>query len=169
MKRYLLSFGLLFILTSVFGFWMETIGMRIAFGEWSKRGFLSLPLLPIYGIGSVAIAFFLGDKHYSLGKNFLIILVTMSLFEFYSSVLLEKVFHQTWWDYQSYRFNLDGRIALWSSIGFAFGGAVVLRYIFPVIYRFCQKRSLSFLCLLTIPILLATAADFIYSSLILLR
>lgn len=164
MKRYLLSYGLLFLLASIFGFWMETLGMRVAFGEWSKRGFLALPLLPIYGLGSVAIVLLLGNRRYSLGKNFLLIFIVMSAFEFYSSVLLEKIFHQTWWDYDSYRFNIEGRIALWSSLGFAFGGTIVIRYVYPVVFRICQKLPVKTLSLLVVPGLLATVGDFVWTS-----
>lgn len=164
-NRNLYSYILLFNLTSVYGYLMETIGMSISLGHLVDRGFLNIPLLPIYGIGSVIIVLLLENKNYSYLKNFVIVFLVASLFEYTSSYILEKLFHERWWDYYDSTFNINGRVAIWSSLGFAFGGVVVIHLLNPLTHYIAEKARLTYLRYFTLPLLIITITDFVFISL----
>ena len=54
-----------------------------------------------------------------------------SALEWLAGFLLEKLFHQKWWDYSDQPHNLNGYICLRFSVLWAFAGALVVRYIMP--------------------------------------
>lgn len=161
-NRNIYSYILLFNLTSVFGYLMETLGMSFNAGELIDRGFLNVPLLPIYGIGSVMLAWLLEDKRYPFIKNFVIVFFVASIFEYTSSAVLEKLFHQRWWDYYGNKYNINGRVAIWSSLGFALGGAVVVHFISPLTHYISEKARINSLRIFTWPLFLITIGDFVY-------
>ena len=109
-----------------------------------NRGFLFGPLCPIYGAGLVAVAFFLQpfDNLPPLEKFFAIAIIC-SIIEYVSSFVMEKLYHVRWWSYKNswYNITLNGRISLWTSVGFGVGGLLVLNYIHPNIEAFVETLS----------------------------
>ena len=57
------------------------------------------PLCPIYGSGVVAIDFFLRPFGSSLPVQLVGAMLLGSVLEYAAGFLLEKLFHQKWWDY----------------------------------------------------------------------
>jgi len=51
--------------------------------------------------------------------------------EYVTSWALEKLFHAIWWDYSNLPLNLHGRISLFTSLGFGFGGLLIVYIIAP--------------------------------------
>ena len=96
-----------FILLSVVGYIAETIFCFIQDKKFVNRGFLCGPIIPIYGIGCLFLGYFLS----SFKDNFLIVVLLgmfiTSLLEYVTSYLLEKIFHNKWWDYSNQKFNLN--------------------------------------------------------------
>ncbi|MCM1126447.1 MAG: putative ABC transporter permease [Lachnospiraceae bacterium] len=93
-----------------------------------NRGFVSGPFCPIYGAGAVAFAVFLPEL---TGNPFFLFLggtILASFIEFATGALLEKLFHQKWWDYSEIRFNFEGYICV--EYSFLWGGfALLLTYL----------------------------------------
>ena len=58
MERRIYQYITLFLFCSFAGYIIEVTGIYLTEGIIEKRGFLTLPLLPIYGFGSVLIARF---------------------------------------------------------------------------------------------------------------
>ena len=71
-------------------------------------------------------------------KNILILFVASFLFasvlEFVTGFLLEKIFHNKWWDYSDVPFNIMGYICLKFSIYWGLGGVLMFTTIHPMIY-----------------------------------
>lgn len=113
MRDYLIYF---FIYAFV-GWVIEVSYHTVTKGKFINRGFLAGPYCPIYGFGAIAVIFFLTD----IGeKNKLILflgsMLIATVIEFIDGFLLEKIFHERWWDYSDRRFNIGGYICLEFSV-----------------------------------------------------
>ena len=59
-------------------------------------------------------------------------MIVATLLEYFTAVLMEAIFHTSWWDYSDQKFNFQGRIALNPSIRFGIGGMVILYLLQPL-------------------------------------
>jgi len=121
-----------FLLYSFAGWVYESILFSIALGHWVNRGFLYGPLCPIYGTGAMLALLILRKHVKNAVPLFFIGALLATVVEYTTSVVLERLFHQTWWDYSQFPFNIHelaslnihGRVSLYGAI--AFGVMVVL-------------------------------------------
>ena len=126
-------FFMRFLILSVIGYIVEMVNCAIVEKRWTNRGFFCGPIIPIYGIGCLFLSYLLSPfKNYSssLILNILLIaclgmIITSSL-EYFSGYLLEKIFHNKWWDYSKEKYNLHGRICLKNMLLFAFASPIVV-------------------------------------------
>jgi uncharacterized membrane protein len=95
-------------------------------------GFLYAPMLPIYGIGALAISALLVPVGKDPVAVFLGGVLITSTVEYLGHVLLERAGVQLW-DYSSRRFNLNGRICLGNSLGFGVLALLVIYVIDPAL------------------------------------
>jgi len=109
------SLVILFALYSFIGWVLETVYCSIPAQKFVYRGFLVGPVCPIYGFGAIAVAFILAPFQHHLELVFLFGMILTSFLEYASSVLLEKLFNKSWWDYSDRKFNVNGRICLMNS------------------------------------------------------
>ena len=153
----------LFIIYGLLGWVYETTFCTIKSGKWKNRGFLFGPVCPIYGTGAIAISAVLILVH-SKGINlkmwqiFVISVVGSAVLEFATSWILEKMFHAVWWDYSNLPFNLQGRISLFTSLGFGVGGLLVVYYIAPFVETqvgYLTPLTIELLSLLLLSLLIA--------------
>ena len=120
-----------FFIYSSLGWVWETIYCSILERKFVYRGFLSGPYCPIYGFGVLMLLVMLTPLYDTLPLLFLVAFVVMSALEYMTSYVLEKVFHQRWWDYSNEKFTIDGRIALKSSLFWAVMSVVIVVFIQP--------------------------------------
>ncbi len=73
-----------------------------------NRGFLNGPYLPIYGSGALLDVVLLGWIRNPV-ILFFASAVICCVVEFFASVLMEKMFHIRWWDYNDFKFNIFGK------------------------------------------------------------
>lgn len=111
-----------FLIYSFIGWLVESIYVSILQRHWVNRGFLFLPLCPIYGFGGVLFLFFCRPFTQWPAAVFLISAVVASILEYFTSWFLEAVFGIRWWDYRNERLNLKGRVCLKNSIIFGLMG-----------------------------------------------
>lgn len=118
---------LYFFIYSFCGWLMETVLCSVEDHRFVNRGFLNGPLCPIYGVGVLLMLIFLipvkeslPDLTRSVPVVFFSGLVLASAVEYFTSWIMEKLFHARWWDYSNKKYNLNGRICL--SISLAWGG-----------------------------------------------
>lgn len=105
--------------------------------KWENRGFLFGPVIPIYGVGVVAVMVITKFLPFSASggtawwKIFLGSMAGSAILEYCTSWAMEKIFHAVWWDYSNMPLNLHGRICLPASLLFGAGGVIIARYIVP--------------------------------------
>jgi len=132
------SFYELFLIFLVWGFvgWLiEVVDMRIEAGEFQNRGFLYMPICPIYGIGMAFAAASLNNVKESWLALFVFGVVFCSAVEYVVGGILEKLFHTRWWDYSHMRFNIKGRVCLRNAVLFGFAAILVFRVVEPMVER----------------------------------
>lgn len=123
---------LLFLLYSFFGYIAELISCSITLKKIVlNRGFLIGPYLPIYGVGSLIMVWFLSRYENDLLVLFIMGAFYCTLLEYLTSLIMEKIFKLRWWDYSNRKLNLNGRVCLSNAILFGLGGIVVVRIIHP--------------------------------------
>lgn len=100
----------LFFVYSFLGWILETVAAAFKQKRFINRGLVSLPFCVLYGIAAVFITVFGSDLHgiwLYLGAALL-----ATLFEWTAGHLIERLYHERWWDYSNIRLNLDGYICL---------------------------------------------------------
>ncbi len=134
-----------------------------------NRGFLIGPWLPIYGSSVVLIYLLLHKYENDILALFIMSMFTCSVVEFFTSLVLEKIFKIRWWDYSKHKFNLDGRICLTNSIYFGLGG-IALFYLFnPVVFSLFNVLSHKALIIITNILSLVFIGDLITSISVLVK
>lgn len=134
-----------FLVYCFIGWVYEVITMyNLGFG-FVNRGFLHGCYLPIYGFSALFFILIFGkiaQKKFRIGKIsftpliiFLLVFITSSVIEYSASYILETCFNLKLWSYNSYKYNLNGRIALESSIYFGIGGLVIFYIVQPVMQK----------------------------------
>lgn len=133
---------------------IEIIYQALTVGTVKIGGFLYGPFRPIYGFGCLLL-YFIGRK---FNKNLITIffssLIICSLFEYVSSFILEFIFNRTWWNYNGFFLNINGRICLTISICWGILGVVFILYLepfFKFLYNKINKKILIIiLCILSV-------------------
>ena len=120
-----------FFVYSFLGWVWETAYGLVRERRFIYPGFLFGPYCPIYGFGVLLLLVALTPLYETLPLLFAVAFVVMSALEYATSYVLEKLFHQRWWDYSHERFNLHGRIALKSSLFWAMMSVVIVVLIQP--------------------------------------
>ena len=130
---YTISFWfVLFMLYSFIGYVSEIIAVsiiqkRVVF----NRGFLIGPYLPIYGVGCMIMVLFLRRYENDLLALFIMSAFYCSVLEYFTSLIMEKIFKLRWWDYSNNKFNINGRICLKNAVLFGIGGIIVVKVLHP--------------------------------------
>ena len=57
-----------------------------------------------------------------------------SLLEYITSYVMEKIFHNRWWDYSERKYNLNGRVCLQNSVLFGLGSVAII-YVFNPLFN----------------------------------
>ena len=134
-------FFLMLFAYAVLGWCMEVTCKLIQFHRFINRGFLIGPYCPIYGVGGVAITLLLDRYKADPAALFIMGMVICSVLEYFTSWIMEKLFHARWWDYSTKRFNLNGRICLNTMVPFGLLGVAIMDGINPVFYRIMGRLS----------------------------
>lgn len=113
MRDYLIYF----FIYAFIGWVVEVSYHAVTKGKFINRGFLAGPYCPIYGFGAISVIYFLTDI---AEKNKLVLflgsMLIATLIEFVAGFLLEKIFHERWWDYSDRKFNIGGYVCLEFSV-----------------------------------------------------
>ena len=122
-----------FIIYSFLGWVWETFYVSIKQGEFINRGFISGPFCTIYGCGAIAVYTILKPAEGNLFILFFGGIVVATLLEYFTAVLMESIFHTSWWDYSDKKFNFQGRICLGASLGWGVFTVILFRVLHPVV------------------------------------
>ncbi len=161
---------MLFIIYAIIGWIIELVDLSIIEKRLVKnRGFLIGPYCPIYGFGALIMTLFLTKYENDPMVLFLMAIIVTSILEYFTSVLLEKVFKARWWDYSNMPFNINGRILLINSLGFGFFGLILIYYLNPFFLDLFNKINNNIFEIMTIVIFLIFLTDAILSITIMFK
>lgn len=102
----------IFTLYGVFGWIYESCLVSIKKKTLINRGFLTGPIIPIYGCGALLVYIAFWNDRNNLLFVFLGGVVLATLLEYITSLVMEMIFHTRWWDYSNLPLNLKGRVCL---------------------------------------------------------
>ena len=157
---------LYFLVASFLGYTMEVIKCSIDTKKLVNRGFLFGPICPIYGVGFVLITWLLTKYENDLIVLFLMGALITSAVEYYTSYILEVIFHNRWWDYSYRKDNINGRICLKNSILFGVGTCFIIKVINHLIYQLRAFLSDKLIIVLGSILLVIFILDMIFSCII---
>lgn len=125
----------IFLIYAFLGWCTEVAYAALETKMFVNRGFLNGPICPVYGFGILVVVLALTP----LKENFLLLfagsVILTSTIEFITGFLLEKLFHNQWWDYSEENFNICGYVCLKFSILWGLGCTLVMDVVHPVIYK----------------------------------
>lgn len=123
---------LLYIAYSVLGWCGEMLYCSIPKGHiCEKRGFLNGFLCPIYGHGALLVLYCLHGGFKNPALTFIFGAIVTSVLEYFTSWVMEKLFHMRWWDYSHYKFQINGRVCLLNSACFGLASVLLCHVVQP--------------------------------------
>ncbi len=148
------EFAWIFLIYGFLGWCTEVVFAAVNSGKFVNRGFLNGPICPIYGFCVLTVVKLL----HPFGENILILflgsVVITTVLEFITGFLLEKLFHQKWWDYSDVPFNIKGYVCLKFSLLWGFACMFIVKIIHPLTVK----------CILILPDTLSTILCAIFLS-----
>jgi len=125
-----------FFIYAFLGWCTEVVYAAGETGKYVNRGFLNGPACPIYGIGVILVLNLLDPVKDNVFSMFIGSVIITSTIEFTAGFILEKIFHQRWWDYSDKPFNIGGYICPSFSLAWGLACLVVADRIHPLILSF---------------------------------
>lgn len=122
-----------FFIYAFLGWCTEVSYAALTSGKFVNRGFLNGPLCPIYGFGAIIVLSCLEPLKHNWLLLFVGSVLLTSLLELVTGFVLEKLFHQRWWDYSDFPFNIGGYICLLFSVLWGFACLFVVKILHPSI------------------------------------
>lgn len=141
-----------FFIFSICGWIYESTFVSIRSHKPVNRGFLTGPVLPLYGTGATLVYIILRPVSHRPSLLFLCGMIVATVLEYITSYTMEKLFHTKWWDYTNEPYNIDGRIALIPSLFWGFLSLLLFDTLEPLAIKFINlipyKTGIVILCIL---------------------
>ena len=116
----------LFLIYSFLGWMLETILAATEQRRFVNRGLINGPLCTIYGVPIVILTIF--GQELPLFWLFLGAMIVATVTEWISGHMIERFYHERWWDYSNIKWNLDGYICLPASLVWGVLGTISMRW-----------------------------------------
>lgn len=112
----------------------------------NRQGLIYGPFSPIYGFGVVIFIIFLGknDHNRPLWKTFIYSFFLGGFSEYTTSLIADKIFNVSFWNYSKHFLNINGRTSIPLMIGWGIGGVIILKVIYPFISKWIEKIPYKF-------------------------
>lgn len=155
---------LCFFIYAFLGYVCEVIYCSIGQKKLVNRGYLYLPICPIYGFGAILILSLMWPIREMWYLVFFLGIFLTTTLEYLTSYVMELFFHMRWWDYSKRKWNINGRVCLRNSL--LFGGLVMLVVygIQPILFSWINKMSVLSLRICNGVLLFFFLIDFIFST-----
>ena len=161
--EYISQIFILFIIYSFLGWLVEVINCSIVEKKLVNRGFLISPICPIYGCGALLITLVLNNYKDDWFVVFCMAVILCGLLEYFTSWLMEKIFHARWWDYSKNKFNINGRICLETMVPFGILGLVIIYILNPFFYNILNLIPSNIAHIISIILLIILIIDMVVS------
>lgn len=149
----------LFFIYSILGFIWEVLWVSCQKRKLVNRGFLHGIYLPIYGFGAIVIL--LSTRPF-IDSPFLVFVVGMvaaTVLEWGTGVVIEKMFHVRYWDYDDRFLNYKGYICLRSSLFFGVMAVLLTKGVNAKVEELLQQHRTQELDVLTYVLLFVFFVD----------
>ncbi len=128
----------IFIIYAFIGWCSEVAYAALERGIFVNRGFLNGPYCPIYGVGVLIVVVVLTPLKDNLLLLYAGSFLLTSVLEFITGYVMEKAFHNKWWDYSDKPFNIMGYVCLKFSILWGLACSFIMLVIHPIIFGFIR-------------------------------
>ncbi len=155
-----------FLIFSMLGYVAEMITCCVVNKKLTNRGFLCGPVIPIYGFGCLSMLLVLQPYKENPFLIFILAVLLTTSLEYLTSYLLEKIFHNKWWDYSYLKYNINGRICLRNAILFGIGGLIIIYLVGPWVVNFLSHFKKGVLIVLSIIFFILFLLDTVYSAIV---
>ena len=129
----------IFLIYAFLGWCAEVAFAAVHKGIFINRGFLNGPVCPIYGVGMLVVVTLLWGLRSNLILLFLGSAGLTTALEYATGWILEKFFHDKWWDYSDKPFNVKGYICLEFTILWGLAAAFIVGAVHPFVFILIKK------------------------------
>ena len=151
----------IFIIYAFLGWCSEVAFAAVNKGKFVNRGFLNGPVYPIYGVGMLIVVLCL----WSLRDRPLLLFLGSALLttalEFVTGFVLERFFHDKWWDYSDMPFNIKGYVCLKFTVLWGLAASFIIGAVHRFVYMLIVKTPFVLGVILLAVFSAAFIADFI--------
>lgn len=150
----------------IYGFlgWCGEVAFAaVKHGKFVNRGFLNGPICPIYGFGVLIVTVALDPIANNIPLLFVGSVVFTSLLEFITGFVLERLFHEKWWDYSNVRFNIKGYICLRFSLLWGAAATLIVLFLHPSVMWLVGKIPVKISIILLCVLFAAFIADLVFT------
>ncbi len=154
---------LFFFIYSFIGWLWETIYCSLKAKKFVYRGFLTGPYCPIYGFGILSVLYFLDPFRNNVLFLYFLSAILVTVIEYFTSFILEKLFHATWWNYSAVPLNINGRVAIPVSLFWGVGCVLIVKVIHPKVILLERFLAYHFGFGLPAVLLILFSIDIIYT------
>lgn len=132
----------IFLIYAFLGWCSEVAFAAVNKGKFVNRGFLNGPVCPIYGFGMLIVVTLLWGLRGNLILLFLGSAVLTTALEFVTGWVLEKFFHDKWWDYSDMPFNIKGYICLKFTVLWGLAATFIVGAVHRFVYMLIVKTPI---------------------------
>lgn len=134
----------IFLVYAFLGWCAEVAYAAVHNGKFVNRGFLNGPMCPIYGVGMLVVVTLLWGLRHNLILLFLGSAGLTTTLEYATGLILERFFHDKWWDYSDKPFNVKGYICLEFTVLWGLAAAFVVGAVHPFVFMVINKTPFVF-------------------------
>ena len=142
MPQNLYQVAWIFLIYAFLGWCCEVAFAAVNKGKFVNRGFLNGPVCPIYGFGMLIVVTALWRLKGNLILLFLGSAALTTALEFVTGWVLEKFFHDKWWDYSDMPFNIKGYICLKFTVLWGLAASFVVGAVHRFVYMIIIKTPI---------------------------
>lgn len=152
-----------FFIYCFIGWCFESTYVSIRKKQYVNRGFLRLPMLPIYGFGAIILLLVSIPVEDNYVLMFLLGMIAATVLEYVTGTVMEALFKVKYWDYSNQKFNLHGYICLSSSVTWGFFAIILTKIIHQPIERAVLQMNKNINIVVAIVVLCIFMSDVIAS------
>lgn len=128
-----------FFIYAFVGWIYESTLVSIRKKTWVNRGFLNGPVIPIYGAGATMVYMVFWQYREQVLLVFFGGMFLATMLEYFTSLVMEMLFHAKWWDYSDKKFHIGGRICLLASLFWGILSVGVIFYLQPLVVKLFDR------------------------------
>lgn len=150
---------LFFYIYCFLGWCWETSYVSIKKHKFTNRGFIHGPFLPIYGSGAIIVLISTLPVKHNLILVFIFGMISATILEYITGVLMETIFKVRYWDYSNQPFNINGHICLISSLAWGMFSIFMIKVLHNPIEKFVLKFNYDFVTFITFILTIGIVID----------